>query len=403
MCILFSEKDKSAFLEVFPVFKTFIEDDSRKNELYKKAYQYIHKQKFISKAKLIDQLQTKPTTMTRILDELLENGWIKEGGYGPSSGGRPPVLYEVNETVAWIVGVDISRAATRLVLTNLNFAIVERHVISMTTNHGPDMLFEEICSIIEKWLHAYHIGFDELLGIGVGTVGPILRAEGILLNPESFLSEGWGRINIREKLSRFPVRIIVDNGANSGAASEFLIHQEMYRHILYCTVGYGIRGGFLYDGKIFYTGKGDASALGHVIVQADGKVCICGRQGCLAAYSSYSAMLDEYKRITGIEVDFKEFLKLTKSGDQTALFIAKKSAYYLGVGIANMMNALRPELVVLHGALIYETDFFFEKAVSSARSHIFMPEAVSSLFKKGTLKEEAIALGAAVQIFESHF
>jgi predicted NBD/HSP70 family sugar kinase len=387
----------------FSVLKTFLEDDSRKNELYKQAYRLIHKQKRVSKADLIKAMQAKPTTMTRILDELLHKGLIKEGGLGPSSGGRPPILYEINERAARIIGVDISRTAVRVVLTDLNFAIAERHVIPMTKNHTPDVVFAEIRLVIAKWLRQHEIAFDQLLGIGVGAVGPILWPEGILVNPESFLSDGWDHVHVASMLSGFPVRILVDNGANSGAASEFYMHGEMYRHILYCISGFGIRGGFLYDGKVFYKGKGDAGALGHVIVQADGKVCVCGRQGCLTAYSSYRAMLDEYKRMAGKEVVFDQFLKLVKSGERTALFIAKKAAWHLGIGLANMMNALRPELVVLHGTLVYETDFFFEETVSSARSHLFLPQASSSLFKKGSLKEEAVAMGAAIQVFDSYF
>ncbi|MBM7714262.1 putative NBD/HSP70 family sugar kinase [Bacillus thermophilus] len=385
------------------MMKTFLENDSRKNELYKQVYRHIHKRNLVSKADLINLVQTKPTTMTRILDELLENGLIKEGGLGPSSGGRPPILYKINESAAWLIGVDISRTETRIVLTDLTFAIMKSHMIPMTKAHTPDVVFAEIHEVIHKWLHQYKISFAQLLGIGVGAVGPILRSEGTLLHPESFLAKGWERVSIPEQLSRFPVRIIVDNGANSGAASEFFVHREMYRRILYCIMGFGIRCGFLYEGSPFYTGKGDASALGHIIVKADGKICICGKQGCLTAYSSYPAMLDEYKRATGLEIDIGQLVKLVKAGDRTALFIAKKSAYYLGVGLANMMNALGPDLIVLHGMLVYETDFFFEETVTSARAHTFMPETVSTLFKKGSLKEEAIALGAAIQVYESYF
>ncbi|GIN97095.1 transcriptional regulator [Siminovitchia terrae] len=385
------------------MLKKFLADDSRKNLLLKETYRQIHKRNSISKAELIELLGARPTTMTRTIEELLENGWIKEGGVGPSSGGRPPILYETMKESAWIIGIDISRTAVRVLLTTVDFTVIERHFISMTNAKTPDVVFAEINQIIDSWLAQYHISFKDLLGIGVGAVGPIHREEGKMVNPESFLSAGWKNVDIRKGLESFPVRILVDNGANSAAVAEFIQHDEAFRNILYCVHGYGIRGGVMNDGRIFYAGQGDTSALGHVIVQANGKVCICGREGCLTAYASFPAMVEEYKRASGEETSFEDFLLLLKKNDPEAVRIVKKGAFYFGIGLANMINSLRPELVVLHGSLVYGIPTFYEEAVASAKSHIYMPEMFTPIFKKGSLKEEAVALGAAMQVFQSYF
>ncbi len=386
------------------MFKKFLEDDSRKNELVKQTYHLIHKRRTVTKADLIEHIQSKPTTMTRVIEELLQNGWIKEGGVGPSNGGRPPILYEVSETSAWIIGIDISRTTTRIVLTTINFTIVESEIIQMTRSHTPDIVFEELNRIIWKWLKRYAISFDQLLGIGVGAVGPILRHERKIMKPESFLSLGWENVKVPAYFSDFPVAVMLDNGANTAAMAELFACGEVHKNILYCINGFGIRGGFVNDGKIFYSGLGDTSALGHMIVQADGKVCKCGRQGCLAAYSTITSMVDEFERISGEKnMTYHHFLHLMQAKDERALHIANKAAFYFGVGLANMINSLRPELVVLHGPIIYETSSFFEDAVRSAQSHIFMPDILSPIYKKGSLKEDAIALGGAIQIFQSYF
>ncbi|GIN22393.1 MAG TPA: ROK family protein [Bacillus bacterium] len=386
------------------MLKEFLADDSRKNSLLKETYRQIQKRKFISKAELIELLQARPTTMTRTIEELLQNGWIKEGGIGPSSGGRPPILYETVKEAAWVIGIDISRAAVRTVLTTVDFSILERHVIPMTKEQTPDVVFQEINNLIDKWLAKYNISFKDLLGIGVGAVGPIQRKEGKMVNPESFLSSGWENVDIRERLSRFPVRILVDNGENSAAVAEFVRHGESFRNILYFVQGYGIRGGVMSDGKVFNSDRGDTSALGHVIVQANGRVCICGREGCLSAYASFPVMVEEYRRASGKkEISFEGFLQLLKENDPEAVRIAKKGAFYFGIGLANIINSVRPELVVLHGSLVYEVPFFYEEATDCAKSHMYMPGALSPAFKKGSLKEEAIALGAAMQVLQSYF
>lgn len=385
------------------MLKKCLSDDSRKNSLIKETYRQIHKRSSISKAELIEILEARPTTMTRTIEELLENGWIKEGGVGPSSGGRPPILYETIKESAWIIGIDISRTAVRTLLTTVDFSVIDRNVITMTNMKTPDVVFTEINRVIDSWLTRYHISFNSLLGIGVGAVGPIHREEGKMINPESFLAAGWEDVDIRKGLESFPVRILIDNGANSAAVAEFIHHDEVFRNILYCVHGYGIRGGVMNDGRIFYAGQGDTSALGHIIVQANGKICICGREGCLTAYASFPAMVEEYKRASGEEVSFEKFLLLLEEDDPKAVRIVTKAAFYFGVGLANMINSLRPELVVLHGNLVYEISIFYNEAIAAAKSHIYMPEMFTPVFKKGSLKEEAVALGAAMQVFQSYF
>ena len=386
------------------MLKDFLKDHSRKNELLKETYKLIHQHGPISKISLIEKAEVKPTTMTRTIEELLENKWIQEGGVGESSGGRPPILYKINESAAWIIGLDISRMTVRIVLTNLHFTILERHSITMTVYHSPDVVFKEVNMVIEKWLEQHRISVDQLLGIGVGAVGPIHRGKGLITNPESFLAPGWERVNVIERLAQFSVLVLVDNGANSAAVAEYVQHNEMYSNILYCISGFGIRGGVVSDGKVLYSNQGDTSAFGHVIVQANGKVCLCGREGCLSAYATFGAMVEEFGRMRGLAgVTFDQFLKAVQSGDTEAVQAAKKASFYYGVGLANMINILRPELVVLHGSLIYDTSFFFEDTVRHTLEHAYIPDTSLIKFKKGSLREDGISLGGAIQVFQSNF
>ncbi|MFS0575726.1 ROK family transcriptional regulator [Sporosarcina sp. 179-K 3D1 HS] len=383
--------------------KKFLMDDSRKNELPKMVYKLIHHFGPITKIDLGQHIQLKPTTMTRLIDELLQMGCIREAGTGPSSGGRPPILYEVNEAAAWIIGIDLSRNASRLVLTDMKFNVVDQYALLMTNCHTPDVVFEEIKGVIRNWLKMYSISTDELLGIGVGTVGPILRTEGKVMNSENFLAPGWDLVNISAELSEFSTELSVDNGANSAAIAEYYFYDELYTNIIYCINGYGIRGGVLHNGKVTSSRQGDTSAMGHLIVQANGKVCICGKSGCLSAYATLPAMIKDFKAVSGKSCDSEQFLEEINAGNEQAIFIAKQGAFHMGIGLANMINTLRTELVVLHGPLVYGTSFFFEEVVQSAKSHIYTKETPSPLFKKGSLRERAIALGGAIQLFHSFF
>lgn len=384
--------------------KKFLMDGSRKNELPKMIYKLIHRFGPITKIDLGEHIQLKPTTMTRLIDELLQIGCIREAGFGPSSGGRPPILYEVNEASAWMIGIDLSRNETRVILTDIKFNIVDQYILKMTNRHTPDIVFGDINAVIRKWLHTYAISLERLLGIGVGAVGPIAREEGKIVGPESFLAPGWDQVSIPSKLSEFPTVLSVDNGANSAAIAEYYFYDEMYKNILYCINGYGIRGGVLLDGKVSSYRQGDTSALGHVIVQAHGKVCVCGKPGCLSAYATIASMLKDFEAKSGKQCNTPEqLLQEIHAGNEKAVAIAKDAAFYMGIGLANMINTLRPELVVLHGPLVYGTSFYFNEIVQSAKSHIYTKDGQLPMFKEGSLREQAIALGGAIQLFHSFF
>ncbi|MEK3937151.1 ROK family transcriptional regulator [Sporosarcina sp. FSL W7-1349] len=384
--------------------KEFLTDDSRKNELPKKIYKLIHRFGPITKIDLAQHIQLKPTTMTRLIDELLQAGYIREAGIGPSSGGRPPILYEVIETAAWIIGIDLSRNVSRIVLTDMQFNMVDQHVMLMTNRHTPDIVFDEITGVIRKWLQIYSISDDALLGIGVGAVGPILRTEGKIVGAESFLASGWEQVSIPARLSEFPAVLSVDNGANSAAIAEHYFYDELYSNLIYYINGYGIRGGVLHDGKVISHRQGDTSALGHIIVQANGKVCVCGKSGCLSAYATLAAMLEEFEAASDRSgLSAEQFIEEISAGNEIAVSIAKQGAFYLGIGLANMVNTLRPEMVVLHGALVYGTSFFFDEVIQSAKAHIYSNDVSFPTFKEGSLREQAIALGSAIQLFQSFF
>ncbi|MFS0575504.1 ROK family transcriptional regulator [Sporosarcina sp. 179-K 3D1 HS] len=384
--------------------KKFLVDNSRKNEIPKMLYKLIHSFGPITKIGLGQHIQLKPTTMTRLIDELLQAGFIREAGIGLSSGGRPPILYEVIETAAWIIGIDLSRNATRIVLTDVNLNQVEQYTIRMTSIHTPDVVFDEIRTVIKKWLIEHKISNDRLLGIGVGAVGPILRSEGKIIGPESFLAPGWEEVSIPQELSEFATVLTVDNGANSAAIAEFYFYDELYSNIIYCINGYGIRGGVLHDGKVTSHRQGDTSALGHVIVQANGNTCVCGNRGCLSAYASIAVMIEEFKAVSGRSCDsVEDLLAEVQTGNEKAVSIVKEAAFYMGIGLANMVNTLRPELAVLHGPLVYGTSFFFEEAIRGAKAHIYSKEISLPVFKEGSMREQAIALGSAIQLFQSFF
>lgn len=392
--------------EVYRVLKVFLEDNSGKNKLRKSLYQLIHKKGVISMVDFINEFKVPQTTMSRMVSELEDKGLIQICGYGESSGGRPPLLYEVVPTAGYLVGIEIARSHVNITLQNIKFELIDQEYFTLTNEHTPEITINTVVDLIHILLDEHSI--DLLVGIGVGAVGPLDREKGIILSPDEFPSKGWENVPIVSELqSAFPVPIILNNGANTAALAEYENQQLHDEDILYCMSGYGIRCGFINKRGFLNIREGDASSFGHMIIEPNGKLCICGKKGCINAYVSFHSIfnsindyIDNEKIITVYKI--KTIEELLASIENNQYFVKKmvlKSAYYYGIAIANMINILHPSTVILHGKLIYQFKEYYDEVVRVAKEHMYTTSRSNVLIRKGELAENAIAIGAAIQVF----
>jgi predicted NBD/HSP70 family sugar kinase len=404
---------------VIPLLNKFLQDVSLKNRIVKNLYQLIHQHGPISKIDILKKLDIKQTTLTRMVDELLEKKYIQESGIGKSSGGRPPILYKINPTCNYIIGVDIARIETKVMLVDLSFNQIDKATFPMSTQTHPESAFAQIAQIIQQLMRKHQFTINELLGIGVGAVGPLDRKNGLILQPESFPSPYWTNVPVLELLSKeFPTKVILENGANTAVLAEYFNNPVPYQNILYCISGAGTRCGVMSNGQLVHSKQGDASAYGHIIIDVGGRDCSCGKKGCLDSYVSFSAILKQMK----IELEqgkksaitewtegntkhltIDHVLKALRQGDSLTKEMIMKSAHYYGIGLANMVNTLHPELVILNGPLIYESPFYYEEVIDTTLRYMFTSDKHSVTFSQGTLKSDAVANGAAILVFDSFF
>ncbi|MDQ0252854.1 putative NBD/HSP70 family sugar kinase [Evansella vedderi] len=388
------------------MLKEFLEDQNAKNKLKKSLYKLIHKKGITSKIDFLNEINVPQTTLTRMVSELEERGLIRSRGYGESSGGRPPVLYEVVPDTGYVIGIEISRTHVSITLLNIMFDVLGQIRFTLTKDHTPKITIEKIIHKINALLEEHSIKIDLLLGIGVGAVGPLDREKGIILNPEGFLADGWENVQIVSMLqSEFSVPIFLNNGANTAALAEYEIQGLEEEDILYCISGFGIRCGFISKGAFLNLREGDTSSYGHIIIEPNGRKCICGRKGCLNAYVSFDAI---FKAIE--ETNISPPLKINMIDELLGLlnndYILKKlleSAYYYGIAIANMVNILHPTTVVLHGKLIYQSNEYYNEVIRVAKEHIYSTKRNQIMIKKGSLGEDSTAIGAAMHAFLSLF
>jgi predicted NBD/HSP70 family sugar kinase len=372
----------------------------------------------VSKQLLLEMSGLTMSTLTRTLEELLETGLLIEVGYGESTGGRRPILYQTNPNYSYLFGLDISRMRTRLILFDMQLMRLEQRLWLMTGNTTPGYLLREIADAAAAMLQRRAIPRDKVLGIGIGAVGPLDRREGRILEPLHFPAAGWKDVAICAYFEEtLGIPAVLDNGANAAILGEYWANRmEEYQHLLYVHAAVGLRSAMMSNGKVVYGAVDMEGAIGQMIIQADGPPfrSVEGNHGALETYVSTYALekevksrlrqgrrsiLSEWLRDPE-ELTFNDLVKALQEDDPLVKEIFTQSATYFGIGLANLLNILHPEKVILGGTLITAHDLFFEVATDVALRKTYYYPVYQVAFSKGSLGEEAVATGAACLVMD---
>jgi predicted NBD/HSP70 family sugar kinase len=387
----------------------------------REIYRWIRRHSVASKHDLLKQTELPVSTLSRILDEMVENGLLEEAGLGESSGGRRPQLYQTNPKYAYVFGLDISRAQSRLILADLHLQTLEEVVWNMTDKLTPDSLIGQVIQAGRQMLERTGIRTEQLLGIGVGAVGPVDRMEGMILDPQYFAAPGWRDVPIRERLeAAFQVPVYVDNGANTAIRAEYWADSPLeIQNVLYVRAGVGLRSSMIVGGQVVYGAFDMEGAVGQMVIQTDGVPHRerADRYGCLESYVSIHAIEQVLRsrmkqgRDTRLremvaraeEADIHHMLQALAERDPLTVEVFTQAATYFGIGLGNLLNTLHPQSVILGGPLIVSNELFFDVATRTAvRCCAYYPQ-YKVRFQKERLGSTAVAVGAVIQVIDETF
>jgi len=373
----------------------------------KLIYQYIYQNGSVSRADIIHHTKLNRGKVARSLKELLDKDYIEVEGQGDSEGGRPPALYQINPRVSYIIGIQMTRWETKIGLFDLMLNKINEKSIMMTPKHPPEIVIGEIKNTITGFMKTHHFTVNDMLGIGIGAIGPLDSQKGIILHSEPFLALSWENVPIVDHIkNEFPVLVKFDNAANTIVLGEYKNNQA-YKNILNVTVGWTWGCGVILDGKLLKVESGDLSGYGHMVINMDGKKCFCGKRGCMTAYTSMYVILDRIKECS--PTFYHEKLEGFSPVDQIHHIVVEQdvltkevildSAKYIGVGVANLATVFHSELVLVNGPLINQYPGYFEEIIHHVSLNI--NDQTNIQFSKGNFQREPGVLGAAVQVLDS--
>lgn len=352
----------------------------------------------------------KLTTLNRAMKSLEDKRLIVEVGTSESTGGRKAVEYAVAERGTYVIGIDLSRTHVRIILLNLKMNILKNEEFSLDYSFTPENTVEKIAYLIEKILVEHSIDKNEVLGIGIGTVGPLDRELGIILNPKGFFNENWSNVHLKEMMeNKISIPCFLDNGANTAVLAEYFLGKgKGLKTVVYIHCGVGIRSAVITDGIIIRTMNDSEDAFAHMIIDARGEDCICGNRGCIEGYSSIEAIVKRYnsfkkeRKKDSVKEEHFEMLMLASQNDNAALQVINEGAEALGIGLANLVRILNPQLVILSGPLIINYTSYYDKSIEVFRKNNCFNNKVT-FSNGGEFQENVIAVGAGLMVIEHFF
>lgn len=263
----------------------------------------------------------------------------------------------------YTIGIDIGGMSIKFGLVDSFGKIIDKVVIKTpnTTTEGINAIISGIKELINKTEEQT----TKIKGIGIGCPGAVDSKEGII---DVLPNLGWESIAIAKILDKeFNLPVKISNDANVATLAEVKYGcAKQYETAVMFTLGTGVGGGIVIDGKLFEGGWSRGAELGHVTLFADGIECTCGRRGCIERYVSATALIEQTKTamlndkkslmwdfVKGDiqKVDGRTAFECEKSGDKTATAVVDKYIEYLGESILSMLNIFRPEAFIIGGGI----------------------------------------------------
>lgn len=366
----------------------------KKNNKYL-VFQTIMEQEALSRADIAQYSGLNKSTVSSLVNELLEADLIYESGPGESSGGRRPVPIHFNQIAGYSIGIDIGVNYILGILTDL-----KGKVLIKKTQIISDTSFNLVLQIIKKMIYSLmkEMPFSRygIIGIGIGIPGIVDKEGKVLLAPNL----GWKNIFIKHAIEEeFKVPVIIENEANAGAYAEkqFGVGQD-YQTIIYVSAGIGIGVGIILNGELYQGLNGYSGELGHMIIQLNGKPCTCGSKGCWEAYASEKALVKEAK---GTGTTLELVIKSAEENNEIALQVFNQIGSYLGYGISNIIHTFNPEIIIIGNRLAMAKEWLEKPIKQTIDNHTlpFHQEDLQVDFSK--LSIYSVALGVSAFAIEN--
>jgi N-acetylglucosamine repressor len=303
-------------------------------------------------------------SVTRLVRDLKAAGVIIETDKSESSGGRRPSLIRVNPDAGVVIGLDLSGIELRgaiLDATNQCLKVTRKAFLGMQVQ----IIQDQVVQLCRELIADPVIGGRRVLGIGVSVPGTVDSEKGIIRDSSNFRLQNFPIRDILEDLLGLPVFIEHDTLA-AAVAEKFYGAARGVGDMVYIIVSMGIGAGLIARHSAYRGATDQAGELGHVVVERDGQVCVCGKRGCLEAVAAVPAMLSNARNVLSRQqggsqgpVSLDSLIGAAQQGDRLAQAIIERAADYLAMAISTMVSIVDIRLMIIGGEVVEMGELYF--------------------------------------------
>ena len=371
------------------------------------VYEFVRTAGITSRVQIARATRLSKPTVSAIVAELIQEGYLREIGSRATHVGRPHALLEFNPQARYALGAEIGGQACQVVLTDLHANVFQSVVIplsSLDVETVLNALVEGVRQVIQG------VEARRVLGIGVGVPG--------LIDPRQSLVTysvvlGWQEaVPLGDLLTqKLGLRVTLLHRVMAAAWGEkWYGAGRQADHLLYIRVGSGVAAGLILNGQLYLGQTANAGEFGHMTILPDGPLCHCGNRGCIAALVSSQALIVRARHLlrTGVSSVLPELvqdrldrltldhlIQATQNGDPVATQVIREAGEYLGIAVANLVNLLNPNLVIIGGPLGQAGPPLFDVLRAEVRRRALSSLLAVAEIIPSQLGSQAAAIGAA--------
>jgi predicted NBD/HSP70 family sugar kinase len=370
----------------------------------------------ISRPQLATLSGLSQVTVIKITNNLIDRHMILEKDYAESTGGRRAGLLEIHPEGGFVVGLIPHESSLIGVILNLNSELVYFQQWNIPLRDQYVQAIDLLAQCVEDMFSQSSIPREKIIGVGIGMPGLIDAERGCCI--DSWMMN-WKNVEISRPLEdRLDIPVFLDNDVNCLAIYEKLFGQgQSYHHFLVIGIGRGVGLGIIINDDLYRGAFGGAGEFGHTAVSTEGRLCICGNQGCLETYISDAGIVKNYIEFVhattySLEKGFQEptafeIVERARNGDEAAIAAFQRAGILLGVSLANLVNIFNPECIVLSGpdtdASILAGDLLLEPMHQAIQQHLFSQIGKDLQIQVERLGFESWARGAGSLVLRHFF
>ena len=355
--------------------------------------------KMLSRTDIQRELNLTLPTISRIVDGLIEQSWVREVGIGDTLMGRPPMLVEINPEPTVAIGVELGRLFIRIVYVNLLAEILYEEQIPAHSLQG----VEELTNYIVQSISKHNLKLKDIIGIGMAAPGSKNPHPG---HPQRILDNEpdhhWQKDALAEKIQeQLGLPAWMENDANAAVLGEMWFGVgNSASHLVFVYADEGLGAGIAVNGSIYRGENNVAGEFAHLIVDIHGEsVCKCGRRGCLGNVAHTMAIkkaVNEARNTDSVTVG--EIIERATQGIEPEVSVISRTLDYLSVGILNLIQVIDPSMVILGGSTFLSDPYMITEMQRRIYElmHPLRISVVATVFG-----ENAVAVGAATIVLQN--